>query len=61
MDIDVICSHCGAICPYVWENGRKVWKWEGTKCPSCGAEAWAAHDTSRDWRSGRLLTPDSQF
>ena len=50
----VICSKCGGPCPTKIEHGEVTWLWQGTKCPSCGAEAWAAHDVDRDWRSGRL-------
>ena len=55
MFITVICSKCGSDCPSVWKDGEQIWLWEGRKCERCGAEAWAAHDPTRDWKTGRNL------
>ena len=61
MNIVVICSKCGAVCPSTWVNGQREWLWEGPKCEKCGAEAWAAHDPNRDWRTGKPLEAPSRF
>ena len=56
-DVIVICTRCGKMAPYDVPDinhpyGTYHWR---QQCPNCGAEAWAAHDTNRDWRSGRLF------
>lgn len=54
MQVVVICSKCGALCPSKWENGERVWLWEGQTCQNCGKESWVAHDPDRNWETGKL-------
>ena len=59
----VLCMSCGTLAPYDTPNGSQpfgVWHWHQS-CPNCGAENWAAHDTDRDWRTGKKLESPSQF
>lgn len=56
-DIIVICTKCGALCPSSPSTDGNPWpvyRWR-QPCPNCGAEAWAAHETCRDWQTGRTL------
>lgn len=61
-DVVVICTNCGQAADYTPPNGADIygtWDWH-KPCRHCGAEAWASHETSREWRSGRLIVEDRE-
>lgn len=58
MQIAVICSKCFRPCPMApspkpGEPGEYLLS---EPCPNCGAIAWAAHDITRDPKTGRPLS-----
>ena len=61
LKIVVICSKCGSLAPYTLpdpSNPFGVWHWD-KPCRKCGANAWVAHDTARDIRTGRIRTENT--
>lgn len=59
MDVIVICSKCGAMAPWDAPDINNPWgtyHWH-QPCPRCGANQWNAHDTDKDWRTGRPMAP----
>jgi len=58
----VICASCGRVAPRSTPDsndpfGAFLWH---QPCPNCGAENWAAHDTNRDWKSGRIRSQEAE-
>ncbi len=57
MQIAVICSKCYSLCPMAPSSvpGQPGEYLLNDPCPKCGAIAWAAHDITRDPKTGRPL------
>lgn len=57
-DVIVICTKCGRMASYDVPDINHpfgVYHWH-QPCQNCGATAWAAHDTNKDWKTGRPLS-----
>lgn len=53
--IIVICTHCGTVAS--WDHPRinhpfGIYHWR-KPCKTCSTNAWAAHESNRDWKTGR--------
>ena len=60
-EVVVICGACGSVAPMLPSDpaasSNLGFDWH-RPCPRCGAQNWVAHDTNRDWRTGRVLDPE---